>query len=245
MHEHPPVAISRRRWLIPFEAHPGRGVPIGGQAGDAARSEAFAQAHPGSALAEVVEGGEGGQAGHQHEQGQGHRQGTHEHLQAAAQQQPPVGSLARLQGQQAGQGQEHRQPLEQAGPQIGLQRPQNPGAHQLQQAHQPPFRQAFRLEQLQARQQRETDRHPAEHQGGLEPQQAHDQQCLRQPLQTARLGAGGFGCNRWAPLADAAGGGGGAVHHSDRGARARASRHRSRWPGPWPGGMVEGPSTRP
>ena len=228
---HPPVPLRRGRRCRTSETHPGGRCIAAHQGGDAAGSEALAQAAHRHAAAQRRHGGEGFQARQQQKQRQGRRQGRRHHLQAAPQQQGPAQPRAALQRQQTRQGHEHRQQLQQARAQLRLQGPEQAGADQLQQRHQPPLLRATRLQQLQGGQQGEAHRQPAEQQRRLQGGQSGRQQGQRQPLQAPhRAGQ---------PLPDHR------VSSRLAGARASSSRQRSRCSRPRPAAILRRPTATP
>jgi len=127
-------------------------------------------------------------------QHQRHRQGRQHQLATAAQQGAEVAYPPQLQLQQARQGHQNGQSLQQARRQFRLLGPEQAGGHQLQQTDQPVLAALFGLPQFQRCQQQHAEAEAAQQaEGGHPPgrggQQAHGQpgQPTARPLRRCRF----------------------------------------------------------
>ena len=215
MHQHPPVALGRRRRPVVAEGHPGGRTGVVHQRCDRAGVEAVAQARAGPGAGAAGGRTEGADAGQQQEQHQGHGQCGGQQPQAAPQQLGPGQGEVGLQLQQPRQAEQGRQQLQQAGQQVGLLGRQQPADHQLQQGHEPAAGPVPGLPQLEGRHQPQGQGEGAQQPARVEAQAAQSEHRQGEPLQPLR-GQGGAGHQRL---------------------RARARRQRSRCSLPRPGGM--------
>ena len=174
MHQHPPVGVWPELLGL-LQGHPGCGGITADELADGEGIHLRRQTSDRTAAGAEIRGPQRSDPRHEQKQHQGQRQGRHQQLKTAPQQGWQRTDTTQFMGQQARQGGDDRQQLQNTGQQtLHLDRQQT-GGDQLQQGNQPVIGGAAALPTLEHRTDHQPPGGPGQRRGEVEPQALQQQ----------------------------------------------------------------------